>query len=52
MANNFDFSILGLDEVTKRLSRLSLEVGDAAGRRALRKAANVVAKAARENAML
>lgn len=52
MANNFDFSIIGLDEVTKRLSRLSLEVGDAAGRRALRKAANVVAKAARENAML
>lgn len=52
MANTFDFSILGLDEVTKKLGNLSVELGDSAGRRAVRKAFGVVARAARENALL
>lgn len=50
MAQN-DFSISGFDEVTKKLGRLSVDVGDKAGRAALRKASGIVAKAARENAL-
>jgi HK97 gp10 family phage protein len=52
MSNKFDFSILGLDEVTKKLGNLSVELGDAAGRRAARKAFGIVARSARENALL
>ncbi|HAS6095387.1 TPA: HK97-gp10 family putative phage morphogenesis protein [Vibrio vulnificus] len=52
MANKFDFSIIGLDEITKKLGNLSVELGDAAGRRAARKAFGIVARAARENAMV
>ncbi|WPC72923.1 HK97-gp10 family putative phage morphogenesis protein [Vibrio porteresiae] len=51
MAQN-DFSILGFDDVAKKLMRLSVDVGDKAGRSALKKAAGIVAKAARDNAML
>ncbi|HDI3291990.1 TPA: HK97 gp10 family phage protein [Vibrio cholerae] len=52
MAEKADFTILGLDEVLKKLGKLNLEIGDAAGKRALRKAARIVAKAARQNALL
>lgn len=49
---NVEFAIHGLDQIKDKLARLDREVGDAAGRRALRKAANVIAAAAKENALL
>ena len=50
MADDFEFSLIGLDEVLKNMDYVSDVVAGKKARSALRKAANVVASAAKENA--
>lgn len=51
MPANSDFSLVGFDDIKKRLGQLTAGVRDKAGRTALRKAAGIVAKAARDGAI-
>lgn len=46
-----DFSLVGFEDIKNRLSKLTANVRDKAGRTALRKAAGIVAKAARDGAI-
>lgn len=50
MADDFEFSLIGLDSVLKNMGYVSDAVAGKKARSALRKAANVVAAAARVNA--
>lgn len=46
-----EFSIVGFEEIKRQLGKLSVDVGDKAARSAMRKAAGIVARSARENAL-
>ncbi|KAF0804929.1 hypothetical protein A6D6_02693 [Alcanivorax xiamenensis] len=50
MADNVEFSITGIEELSRKLTNIPLQVSKKPGRRALGKAVNVIAKAARQNA--
>lgn len=50
MADEIKFSITGVDELVKKIKAMPSEVRGKPGRRALGKAANIVTKAARQNA--
>lgn len=50
MADGIEFSLTGLDELRKKMAKLKVGARGKPGRRALGKAVNIVAKAARENA--